>query len=147
MEKAITTPAHERIVKPDIPRGLNFEQQIKEIDDAINGSVSSLNSITAQEALLSKESNMQATHVATLKLEEQIQASGLKLLSKPNHSHLGLRAIYISPCMKVRRTWACSTLKAGGLALLWRNSLQVDILSYSPRHIDAIVSEEQGMKK
>ena len=40
-----------------------------------------------------------------------------------------------------------SIKKAGGLALLWRNSLQVDILSYSPGHIDAIVSEEQGRKK
>ena len=36
---------------------------------------------------------------------------------------------------------------AGGFALLWRSSLHVDILSYSPRHIDAIVSEEQSMKK
>ena len=35
----------------------------------------------------------------------------------------------------------------GGLAFLWRSSLQVDILSYSPGHIDAIVSEEQGRKK
>ena len=40
-----------------------------------------------------------------------------------------------------------SIRRAGGLALLWRNSLQVDIMSYSPGHIDAIVSEEQGMKK
>ena len=35
-----------------------------------------------------------------------------------------------------------SIRRAGDLALLWRSSLQVDILSYSPRHIDAIVSEE-----
>ena len=40
-----------------------------------------------------------------------------------------------------------SIKRAGGLALLWRNSLQVDIVSYSPRHIDEIVSEEQGRKK
>nr|XP_023917061.1 uncharacterized protein LOC112028598 [Quercus suber] len=40
-----------------------------------------------------------------------------------------------------------SVRRAGGLALLWKNSLQVDILSYSPGHIDAIVSEEQGLKK
>ncbi|XP_023881716.1 uncharacterized protein LOC111994088 [Quercus suber] len=37
--------------------------------------------------------------------------------------------------------------RAGGLALLWRNSLQVDIFNYSPRHIDAIITEEQGTKK
>ena len=40
-----------------------------------------------------------------------------------------------------------SRKRAGGLALLWRNSLQVDILSYSPGHIDAVVSEEQGRQK
>lgn len=34
-----------------------------------------------------------------------------------------------------------SIRRAGGLALLWRNSVQVDILTYSPRHIDAIVIE------
>ena len=40
-----------------------------------------------------------------------------------------------------------SIRRAGGLAVLWRKSLQVDIMSYSSGHIDAIVSEEQGMKK
>ena len=35
-----------------------------------------------------------------------------------------------------------SRKRAGGLALLWRNSLQVDVMSYSPGHIDAVVSEE-----
>ena len=40
-----------------------------------------------------------------------------------------------------------SIRRAGGLVLLWKNSLHVDILSYSPGHIDAIVSEEQGLKK
>ena len=40
-----------------------------------------------------------------------------------------------------------SRKRAGGLALLWRNSLQVDVMSYSPGHIDAVVSEEQGRKK
>ena len=40
-----------------------------------------------------------------------------------------------------------SIKRAVGLALLWRNSLQVDIQTYSPRHIDAIVTEEQGTKK
>ena len=37
--------------------------------------------------------------------------------------------------------------RAGGLALLWKNSMQVDIQIYSPRYIDAIVTEKQGMKK
>ena len=40
-----------------------------------------------------------------------------------------------------------SIRRAGGLALLWKKPLQVDILSYSPGHIDAIVNEEQGLKQ
>ena len=35
-----------------------------------------------------------------------------------------------------------SIKRAGSLALLWRNTLQVDIQTYSPRHVDAIVFEE-----
>ena len=37
--------------------------------------------------------------------------------------------------------------RGGGLALLWKNTMKVDVLTYSPRHIDAIVIKEQGMKK
>ena len=40
-----------------------------------------------------------------------------------------------------------SIRKAGGLVLLWKNSLQVDRLTYSPGHIDAIVPEEQRDRK
>ena len=35
----------------------------------------------------------------------------------------------------------------GGLALLWKSSMKVDVQTYSPRHIDAIVTKEQGNKK
>ena len=37
-----------------------------------------------------------------------------------------------------------SIKRASGLALLWKTLMQVDVLTYSPRHIDAIVTEEQG---
>ena len=37
--------------------------------------------------------------------------------------------------------------RGGGLALLWKDTMKVDVLTYSPMHIDAIVTEEQGMKK
>lgn len=39
-----------------------------------------------------------------------------------------------------------SSRKSGGLTLLWRKEITVDIQSYSSRHIDAIVSEEPGFK-
>lgn len=76
VEKAVTMPAHGCIEKPDFPHGLNFEQQLQDIDDAINGSISALNSATTQEDFLSKESTMQARHMTTLKLEERMQESG-----------------------------------------------------------------------
>ena len=40
-----------------------------------------------------------------------------------------------------------SIKQASGLALLWKTLMQVDVLTYSPPHIDAIVTEEQGRKK
>ncbi|KAL4627161.1 hypothetical protein ACB092_05G147900 [Castanea dentata] len=40
-----------------------------------------------------------------------------------------------------------SVRRGGGLALLWKSSTRVDVQTYSPRHIDAIVTEEQGNKK
>ena len=40
-----------------------------------------------------------------------------------------------------------SVRHGGGLALLWKSSTRVDIQTYSPRHIDAIVTKEQGNKK
>ena len=40
-----------------------------------------------------------------------------------------------------------SVRRGGGLALLWKNTIKVDVLTYSPMHIDAVVTEEQGMKK
>ena len=40
-----------------------------------------------------------------------------------------------------------SVRRGEGLALLWKTTMKVDVLTLSPRHIDAIISEEQGMKK
>lgn len=40
-----------------------------------------------------------------------------------------------------------SVKRGGGLALLWKNSMKVDLQTYSPRHIDAIVTKEQGNKR
>ena len=37
-----------------------------------------------------------------------------------------------------------SIKRGGGLALLWRSSTKVDVQTFSPHHIDAIVTEEHG---
>ena len=36
--------------------------------------------------------------------------------------------------------------RSGGLALLWRKDISVNVQSYSDRHIDAIVTESSGFK-
>ena len=36
--------------------------------------------------------------------------------------------------------------RSGGLALLWRKEITVDVQSYLDRHIDAIVTEDSGFK-
>lgn len=40
-----------------------------------------------------------------------------------------------------------SVRRGGGLALLWRNLTKVDVQTFSPHHIDAIVSDDHGNKK
>ena len=40
-----------------------------------------------------------------------------------------------------------SVRRSGGLALLWKDSLLVEVQTFSPRHIDAIITEDGGNKK
>ena len=40
-----------------------------------------------------------------------------------------------------------SVKRAEGLALLWKSSMRVDIQTYLPRHIDAIVIEDHGHRR
>ena len=40
-----------------------------------------------------------------------------------------------------------SVKRGGGLAFLWKRAVKVDVLTYSPRHIDVVVIEEQGTRK
>lgn len=39
-----------------------------------------------------------------------------------------------------------SSGRSGGLALMWRKEITVDIQSYSGSHIDAVVTENSGFK-
>ena len=40
-----------------------------------------------------------------------------------------------------------SVRRGGGLVLLWRSSMKVDVQTYSPNHIDAIVTNDHGNRK
>ena len=39
-----------------------------------------------------------------------------------------------------------SVRQSGGLALLWKESVVVDVHTFSPRHIDAVIMEDRGNK-
>ena len=40
-----------------------------------------------------------------------------------------------------------SVCRSGGLALLWKDSLLVEVQTFFPRHIDVIIAEDEGEKK
>lgn len=40
-----------------------------------------------------------------------------------------------------------SVRRSGGLALLWKDSLLVDVQTFSSRHIDTIITKDDGNKK
>ena len=40
-----------------------------------------------------------------------------------------------------------SVCRSGGLALLWKDSLLVEVQTFSPKHIDAIIMEDEGKNK
>ena len=39
-----------------------------------------------------------------------------------------------------------SVRQSGGLAFLWKESVVVDVHTFSPRHIDAVIMEDRGNK-
>ena len=39
-----------------------------------------------------------------------------------------------------------SVRRSGGLAFLWKDSVVVDVQTFSPRHIDAVIMEDGGNK-
>ena len=40
-----------------------------------------------------------------------------------------------------------SVRRGGGLALLWRNSTKVDVQTFSPHHIDVVVTDDHDNRK
>ena len=48
---------------------------------------------------------------------------------------------------RIQRIIVPSVRWSGGLALLWKDSMAVDVLTFSPRHIDAIITKDGGNKK
>ena len=89
VEKDVASPANVCIKNPDSSLDLNFEQQLKEINDAINGSVPALNSVTNQELFVGKESITQARHVAIMEREERMHVRGLNVVDQAHPTTLG----------------------------------------------------------
>ena len=89
VEKDMAGPANVRIKIPDSSLRSNFEQQIKEIDDAINGNDPCLNSGTEEELLEGKESIKQVRNVAITAREVRMNAKGPHAIEQAHLSMLG----------------------------------------------------------
>ena len=89
VEKDGASPANVCIKNPDSSPALNFEQQLKEIDDAINGSVSDLNSVTNQETCVEKENNTQVMHMTMMDRDDDMHVSGLNVDVQAHSTMLG----------------------------------------------------------
>lgn len=76
VEKEFDTLGHICIKNPDTSHVSNFEQQIWELDVAINVNVSGMDLATSQEVYLGRENNMQVLDVATLEQNKRIYAVG-----------------------------------------------------------------------
>ena len=74
--KDVASPANVHIKNPDSSHVLDFEQQLKQIDDVINGSVSALNSVTNQVTCVEKETSKQVMHVPMMDQDDDMFASG-----------------------------------------------------------------------
>ena len=97
VEKDMASPANMCIKNPNSSLNLNFEQQIKEIDDAINGSVPSLNSVTNQELLVGKESIAQVRNVAIMEREERMNEKGPYAVDQAHSTMLGPQEMLHKP--------------------------------------------------
>ena len=47
---------------------------------------------------------------------------------------------------RIQRIIVPSVRWSGGLALLWKDSMAVDVLTFSPRHIDVVITKENGKR-
>lgn len=76
VERVTDSPAHARIRNQGFSHNLNFDQQIREIDDAINGNVSTMILKTSQAARAAGENNVHGLDMAMLGRKESNHASG-----------------------------------------------------------------------
>ena len=97
VEKESDTPGHVHIKIPDTSHVLNFEQQIWELDAAINENISGMNLATNQEVFLRRKNNAQTVDAVTLEHNERIHASGLSAATQVQSSKFGPQGIVRKP--------------------------------------------------
>ena len=89
VEEDVADPANVRIKIPEFSLDSNFEQQIKEIDDAINGNVPCLISGAEEELMGGKEPFKQTGNVAITEREARMSANRPHAIEQAQLSQLG----------------------------------------------------------
>ena len=97
VERVTTRPALACNKNPGFSHILNFEQQIREINHAINSNVSAMISTTSQEARVGRENNMQGLDMAMLEKKESNHASGPNTTAHVQSSKAGHQGIFLKP--------------------------------------------------
>lgn len=86
VEKEIDTLGHVCIKNPDTSHVSNLEQQIWELDVAINVNISGMDLATSQEVYIGRENNMQVLDVATLEQNKRIYVVGPNAITQGQSS-------------------------------------------------------------
>ena len=88
---------HDCIKNPDFPYVSNFEQQIRELDAAINGNIPSMELVTIQEAYLGREESAHVLEENALKQSRKSHAFGPNEESQAQPTNVGPQSIAFKP--------------------------------------------------
>lgn len=97
VEERTDTPCHVCIKNLDIPQVPSFEQQIRELDAAINENAHGMDLATNQEISLGREKIMQVSEVAMLKQNVRSHALGSSVATQAQSSKVGPQSIALKP--------------------------------------------------
>uniref|UniRef100_A0A7N2KPR4 Uncharacterized protein n=1 Tax=Quercus lobata TaxID=97700 RepID=A0A7N2KPR4_QUELO len=97
VDSLIDTPVHTRFTNLVFSHSSNFEQQLLDIDDAINDNVSAMTSVTNQEARVGWENNVQDVDKATLERKESTHANGPHATAHAQSLKDGLQGTFFKP--------------------------------------------------
>ena len=131
VEERTDTPCHVCIKNPDILQVPSFEQQIRELDAAINENTPSMDLATNQEISLGREKIMQVSEVAMLKKNVRSHALGPSVATQAQSSKFGPQSIALKPMQEQKDNVS-----------LFQPGINFNLGLSSPKH-----NKAQSMKK